>query len=884
MSVGIYRRLLVLLLPARFHDAFAEEMVAVFAELARRRGARALLEELPGLIALAVRARRGDRIARAHEIETRREENVLDSLTQDVRFAFRALWSAPAFSVVAVATLALGIGANSAIFSVVNGVLLKPLAFPKPEQLIRVWQVETSNGASTPGLASAVNLDDWRARRKMLADIAGYFYVEGMSGTDLTGIGEPQRISTTFVSPGFWNTLGVPPEIGRVPRDDEMVRGANDRLVVLSHDFWESEFGGAKSVVGQRVNLGGQSFEIVGVMPQSFRFPAPAVQMYIPFSTIPDQSIPRIRPVRILNVFARMKPGVTVGQADGEMNSITRGLAQQYPENRDLAAASVAPLRDSIVGKVRGGLLVLLGAVGFVLIIAAVNLASLLLARATARERELAIRVALGAGRGRLVRQLCTESIVLALLGGSLGMVVAIVGKSLLVQLAGGQLPRAEEVGLDYRVVLFTAVLTILTGIAFGLIPAMRASSPELQQSLREGSRGSTSVTGRLRNSLVVAEVALAVVLVVGAGLMTRSFVKLLQVDLGFARDHRVAVNFSISTARHTTPAALRDTYLAMLNRVRTVPGVISAGAVRDLPFRGDGEPVGFVPPGMTPAANGDLPGATLMFTSDGFFSAMGIPLIAGRDLSQQDRLGAPIALVVNEALAKKYFPGRSPIGQTITFGDTNHFAIVGVVGDVHQGAIDETPAPRIYASAYQIFRVKVNMVVRTQGDPQLMIKRVEDAIRAVDPQQTFTAAFTLDDAVGDAVARPRLLAVLLGLFGVMGLVLGALGIYGVLAYLVTQRTREIGVRMALGARPTSVLGMIVGRGLRLAGLGVVIGVAASLLLTRLMQGVLYGVSPTDPLTFVGVIAALLAVAALASWIPALRATRVDPLVALRSE
>jgi len=808
----------------------------------------------------------------------------IGELRGDIRFALRTLAKNPAFSAVAILTLALGIGANSAIFSVVNGVLLKPLAFPNPEQLIRVWQVETSNGASTPGLASAVNLDDWRARRKMLADIAGYFYVEGMSGTDLTGIGEPQRISSTFVSPGFWNTFGVAPEIGRVPRDEEMVRGANDHVVVITHDFWQREFGGAKSVIGRRITLGGQSYEIVGVMPPSFRFPAPAVQMYIPFSTIPDQSIPRIRPVRILNAFARMKPGVTVGQADAEMNSITRGLSQQYPENRDLGTAAVAPLRDSIVGKVRGGLLVLLGAVGFVLIIAAVNLASLLLARATARERELAIRVALGAGRGRLVRQLCTESIVLALLGGLLGMVVAVVGKGLLVQLAAGQLPRAEEVGLDYRVVLFTAGLTIVTGVAFGLIPALRASSPELQQSLREGSRGSTSVTGRLRNSLVVAEVALAVVLVVGAGLMTRSFVKLLQVDLGFARDHRVAVNFSVSTARHTTPAALRDTYRDMLNRVRTVPGVISAGAVRDLPFRGDGEPVGFVPPGVTPPANGDLPRATLMFTSDGFFSAMGIPLIAGRDLSQQDRSGAPIALVVNEALAKKYFPNRSPIGQTITFGDTNHFAIVGVVGDVHQGAIDETPAPRIYASAYQIFRVKVNMVVRTQGDPQLMIKRVEDAIRAVDPQQTFTAAFTLDDAVGDAVARPRLLAVLLGLFGAMGLVLGALGIYGVLAFLVTQRTREIGVRMALGARPASVLGIVVGQGLRLAGLGAVIGIGASLLLTRLMQGVLYGVAPTDPLTFVGVVVALLVVAALASWIPALRATRVDPLVALRSE
>jgi len=808
----------------------------------------------------------------------------LDGVSQDIRYAFRTLGKNPAFTVVAVLTLALGIGANAAIFSVVNGVLLKPLPFPHPEQLLHVWQDEASSGTTIPGPVSAVNLDDWRARRRVLADIAGYFYREGQSGTDLTAMGEPQRLDATFVSPGFWNTLDVKPQLGRVPRDDEMIRGSNDRLVVLSYAFWQRQFGGASSVIGRRLTLGGNSFEVVGVMPASFQFPSPHVEVFIPYSTIPDQSIPRIRPVRVLEVVARMRPGVTVAQATAEMNSITRGLAEQYPENKNLGGASVAPLHDSIVGKVRVGLLVLMGAVGFVLLIAAVNLASLLLARAAAREREFAIRVALGAERSRIIRQLFTESLVLAALGGALGLLVAQFGGHLLVQLAAGQLPRAEEVGLDYRVLGFTAAISVLTGIAFGLVPAIRASSPELQQSLREGTRGSTGGTGGLRNTLVVAEVALAMILVVGAGLMTRSFVKLLQIDLGFTPSHRLAINYSISTVRHSTDAEKRQTYRDMLEKVRTVPGVMSAGAVRDLPFRGDGEPLGFVPPGFTPGPNGQLPSATLMFTSDGFFNAMGIPILAGRDLSPQDRQGAPIALVINQALAKKYFPDRSPIGQTLTFGDTNHFAIVGVVGDVRQGSVDETPTPRIYASAYQIFRVKVNLVVRTQGDPQMMIKRVEDAIRSVDAQQTITSAFTLEDAVGDAVARPRLLTVLLGLFGAMGLVLGALGIYGVLAYLVSQRTREIGVRLALGAPPRDVLGMVVGRGLRLAGLGVGIGLVAALVLTRLMQGVLYGVTPTDPLTFGAVALALLAVAAFASWLPALRATRVDPLVALRAE
>jgi predicted permease len=807
-----------------------------------------------------------------------------DELAQDTRFAVRSLAKNPAFTAVAIVTLALGIGANGAIFSVVNGVLLKPLPFPQPEQLLRAWQNNTSATSREPGPVSAMNLDDWRARRRMIADMGGYWFSDGQSGTDMTGIGEPQRLSATFVSPGFWNTLAVPSTIGRVPRDDEMVRGSNDKLVVLSYAFWQRQFGASRAIVGQRLTLGGASYEIVGVMPESFRFPSPRVDVYIPFSTIPDGAIPRIRPVRILSVVARMKPGVTVAQANAELNGIARALAAEYPENRLIAAASAAPLQESIVGNVQTSLYVLLGAVGFVLLIASVNLASLLLARATVRERELAVRAALGAGRARLVRQLLTESFVLAGVGGVLGVIVAKLGGLSLLRLAGGQLPRAEDVGLDAKVLAFTAAVSILTGVIFGIVPAIRASSPDVQQSLREGARGSTRGTGGLRGALVVAEVALAMVLVIGAGLMTRSFIKLLQVDLGFSTDHRVAMNYTISGARHPSGEPMRSTYRQMLDKVRAIPGVVTAGAVRDLPFRGDGEPISFLPPGGTAGPNGERPVATLMFTSDGFFSAMGIPLIAGRDLSPQDNQRAPLAVVINQALAKKYFPNQNAVGQALVFGDTNHMPIVGVVGDVRQTAVAESPAPRIYASVYQIFRVKVNLVIRTREDPTLMIKRVEDAIRSVDPQQTFTAAFTLDDVVSEAVARPRLLTVLLGLFGGMGLILGALGIYGVLAYLVSQRTREIGVRIALGAQRQHVLSMVVSSGLRLAGLGVAIGFVGALVLTRLMQGVLYGVTPYDPLTFAVVAIGLVAVAAFASWLPALRATRVDPLEAIRAE
>jgi predicted permease len=450
--------------------------------------------------------------------------------------------------------------------------------------------------------------------------------------------------------------------------------------------------------------------------------------------------------------------------------------------------------------------------------------------------------------------------------------------------MASGQLPRSEDIGLDYRVVLFTVAVSLIAGVVFGLVPAIKAASPELQQSLREGTRGSTGGSGGLRNALVVAEVALAMILVVGAGLMTRSFVKLMQVDLGFTPEHRLAFDFSISTARHSTPPEMREVHRQIMEKVRSVPGVLAAGSVRDLPFRGDGEPIEFTPAGSSIPSDQDKPRATLMFASDGFFSAMGIPLIAGRDLSPQDRADAPIVFVVNRALAEKYFSGRNPVGQTISLGDTTHYTIVGVVGDIRQGAVDETPVPRIYASVYQIFRVRTGLVVRTQGDPALMTKRIMDAIRSVDPQQTFNSTFTLDDAVGEAVARPRLLTVLLGLFGVMGLILGALGLYGVLSFLVNQRTREIGVRLALGAQRREVLRMIVGRGLGLAGFGVAVGLAGALALTRLMQGVLYGVTATDPLTFVGVAVTLLIVAGIASLLPAMRATRVDPLVALRSD
>jgi predicted permease len=821
---------------------------------------------------------------------------------QDSRFAVRALRRDPAFAAVAILTVALGIGANAAIFSVVRGVLLRPLPFPRPPELVRIWSVHTGDAASARGATGAadaahgpvspVDLDDWQAAAARdgdgpIASLGGYWYAPGQSGTDLTGQGEPTRVAATFVTPGFFSTLGVSPALGRVPRDEEMVRGANDRLVVLSHAFWQRGFGAAPGVVRSRIDLDGRPHEVVGVMPASFRFPAPQVDIFIPHSTIPDDSIPRTRAVRVLDVVGRLRAGASPEQARSSLGAVAARLAEAHQEDRSWADVTVTPLHDASVGSVRTGLLVLLGAVGFVLLMACVNLAGLTLARAAARERELAIRAALGAGRARLVRQLLTESLILSLAGGVLGLWVARLGMDGLLALAAGQIPRAHDVRLDAAVVLWTAGLAVVTGLAFGLVPALRSAASRLQEGLRESSRGATSGgAGRLRDALVVGEVALAAVLVVGAALMTRSFVELLRTDLGFQADHRVAVDFVLSGRQRTGPET-QAYYREVLDRVRALPGVIAAGAVKDLPFRGNGEPWPVVPEGLAIASPADVPTVRVLHATDGYFDTMGVPVLAGRELSRDDRDGRPPVFVVNQALARRCFPGLPPggvVGRTLRLGERTRIPIVGVVGDIRQTGVDEPAQPTAYVSVFQNLRVKVNLVVRTRQDPAEMARRIKEAIWSVDRGQTITGVFTLEDSMGEAVARPRLLTTLLGLFGLVGLVLGALGVYGVLAYLVARRRREIGVRIALGARTADVLRLVVGRGLALAGGGVLLGTGGALVLTRFMRGILYNVAPTDPATFAAVAVALLAASALASWLPARRAARVDPSVALRAE
>ena len=813
------------------------------------------------------------------ETERRRAE-WLSELGQDTRYALRTLLRARGFTAVAVATLALGIGANTAIFSMVNGILLQPLAFPHPEQLVKVWSANKAHDKLN-GAVSAIDLDDWRAQRNVIADMGGWWYQANGSGIDLTGQGEPQRLEATFVTPGFFTTFGVAPIAGRTPRDEEMVRGGNDRVVVLSYGFWQRQFGGARSVVGSKLLLGGEPYVVTGVMPASFRFPAERIDVYIPFSTIPDHAIPRDRAVRILDVVARLKAGITIERASVELTGITQRLAERYRANKNWDGATLKPLHDAIVGNVRSSLLVLLGAVAFVLLMACANVASLLLARSGAREQEVAIRAALGAGRGRIVRQLLTESVILALAGGVLGLAVAFFGTRLLLALSRGQLPQAFNVTIDGTVLLFSLGVSLVTGLLFGLVPALRSSTPALQRTLREGSRGlAGAASHRLRNGLVIGEIALAVVLVIGAGLMTRSFLRILDVDPGFRPERLLVVNFSMSTDRHVH---YQQYYRELIDKVRAIPGVLAAGAAKDAPFRGTGERNGFVAPGMVLRPGDDEPTAQMINISDGYFKTIGTPILAGREFLPQERADTPWVAVVNQALVKQYLKGN-PVGQYLRLGNVLRTEIVGVVGDIRQNAIDEPAKPTIYLDNMQNSRVRVNLAVRTAGPPLAMTRRIEDAIWSLDRDQTITTVFTFDDIMSEAVARPRLLTVLLALFGGLGLLLGSLGIYGVLAYLVSQRRREIGVRLALGAQRGDVLRLVVWRGLALAVVGVVVGLAGAVLLTRFMQGVLYGVEATDPLTFTAVAVGLLGIAVLASWLPARRAAGVDPAVAIRYE
>ncbi|HZI08851.1 MAG TPA: ABC transporter permease, partial [Myxococcus sp.] len=696
-----------------------------------------------------------------------------------------------------------------------------------------------------------------------------------------SGLGDPERLKATFVTDGFFSTLSAAPQLGRALLPEEHPPGSAG-AVVLSHGFWTRKFGADASLPGRTLTLNGEPHTVVGIMPPSFTFPAEQMDVWLSVSRLSESAVPRNRINRWLAAVGRLKPGVTLETARAELSAVAGQLATAYPDsNGQYGAVTAVPLHEAITGDVRASLLVVLGAVSLLLLIACVNVANLQLARATLREREMAVRAALGAGPGRLLSQLLTESLVLAVLGGALGVGLAVLGTDALVGLSMKQLPRLREVGVDGEVLAFAAGATLLTGLLFGLLPALRASTPRLEPVLKAGSRGTVGRSGaRLRGALVVAEVAIAVVLATGAGLATRSLARMLSDDPGFQAEGTAVVSFSAPRERR---GALLPAYFSeVLERVRALPGVESAALAKTLPLEGPGEDPTFTRPGH-PEDEANPPHMAMLHVSPGYFRTLGIPLVGGRDFEPTDTRDSPWMVVVNQAFAQRYFPGEDALGKVLRTG-TTEMTIVGLVGDVRQAGLSEPAPPLVYISLLQNGRGSTNVVVRGKGALLPLTAAVRQAIWAVNPTQTITRVTTLEAVVSEAVTRPRLVAMLLGLFAVLGLGLAAVGIYGVLAYTVSQRQRELGVRLALGAPPAQVLRLVVKHGMSLAGAGVAVGLVGALGLSTVMRSILYGIPPHDPLTFGGTLVLLLGVALLACLIPARRAMRVDPAVTLRAD
>jgi predicted permease len=824
---------------------------------------------------------------RAEDFRREKEKSrmiVFEELRHDALYALRALRASPGFTLIALATLAFGIGANTAVFSVVRGVLLAPLPFATPDRIVRVWNSSKTLGIEH-GVFSEPDFLDIRSESRLAETVGAYFFADNLSGVDLTDRGTPERLSAALVTPGFFETLRPQPRIGRTFSADEHTPGRN-HVAVLGYGLWKRRFAGDPRIVGQSITLNGDPFVVIGVMPQEFTYPAAqALDVWIPLSYFGPDMIGRVRAAHFLSVIARVKPGVTTPQFQTEIAAITKRLSENYAENSAWDNASVATIRQSIVGDVRRPLLVLVAAVALVLLITCVNIASLLLARATARQRELAVRAALGAGRGRIVRQLLTESLTVALFGGVLGAALGYFAVRALVASGGVQLPRGGNLHVDGLVLACTFVISLVSGLLFGVLPAIRAAGPALEHKLRTNTRGSVgsgAQAQRLRGALVVCQVALAVVLVAGAGLATKSFARLLSVNLGFRPEHVLVAKISIPPASSDSvrgPAY----YEGVLDAIRALPGVETAGSIRDLPTRGSGENEAARQIGLPIGEGGADANVQMHHISSDFFKAIGTPIMSGRDFQLTDRMGAPFALIVNEELAKRYWPGENAVGKVLHAGKTD-MQVIGVVGNIRQRGPSEPVEPTIYIHALQNMRSGMSIVVRTKGDPMRLAGDVRNAIWSIDRNQAISEVTTMDNVLGKAVARQKLLAWLLGIFGALGLLLGALGIYGLLSFAVTQRRQEIGVRSALGAPASSVMRMIVGQGMVLACGGVIIGTIAAAALTRQLQAQLFGITPGDRVTYAEVIVVLLGTALLASWSPARRALAIDPVTAMRQE
>ncbi|MCI0489539.1 MAG: ABC transporter permease [Blastocatellia bacterium] len=807
-------------------------------------------------------------------------------LLQDLRYGARMLLKRPGFTVVAVLTLALGIGANTAIFSVVNGALLSPLPFKEPDRLVMLWTQNMERGVER----SDVSLDDyldWQKGSNGFEQLAAY----GPWGFNITGEAEPEKITSVVVTPNFFETLGVAPARGRDFLPEEALQSGGN-VVIISYGLWQRRYGGNPNLIDQTLTLDGSGYRVVGVMPAGFHFPNKDVEMWAPLSLTPDDSSRRSR---WLKVIGRLKPATTLAQAGSELDVVAGQLALVYPDIDAGWGARITSLNEEVVKDSRFALLMLLAAVGFVLLIACVNVANLLLARMDARQKEMAIRAALGARRARLIRQLLTESLLLSATGGAAGLLLALWGLELIMAFFPAQpfigtddlsLLQLNQVSLDARVLGFTFLLSTLTGTVFGLAPVYQALRPDLHHSLKEGGRTSgASSRSPLRGALVVAEVALTLVLLAGAGLLIRSFVSLIEVDPGFRSEN--LLTFRLSPASKYRRSQDRMAYYERVTEsIRSLPGVESVGATTSLPFSGTDLSAPFSIEGRLQPTTGEVPAAGFHSITQDYLSTMGIGLARGRSFTEQDAADKPPVALINETMARRYFSGEDPIGKLmrIRFGGNQPLEIVGIVGDTRQMGLEAEIKPEVYVPAAQRPWFFITFAVRTSADPLSFAGAIKNRVWSIDRDIPIYSLVTMDDRISDSIARRRFNMLLLGLFAALALVLSVVGIYGVTAYSVGQRTHEIGVRMALGAGTGDVLRMVFGQGMRLAAAGVALGLAGSYALTRFMSSMLFGVKATDTLTFAIVSLLLIAAAMLACYIPARRAARVDPMVALRYE
>jgi putative ABC transport system permease protein len=801
----------------------------------------------------------------------------MDTLLRDIRYGVRGLLKRPGFTAVALIALALGIGANTAIFSLVNAVLLRPLPFAEPDRL--VWVFGNIRNAGNRASVSPPDFLDYRKQTTAFEEFAAMFSFP--VPVNFTGSGEPERLTAAAVTGNYFQALGVNAALGRTFFLENEKPGS-DQVAVLSYAFWQKRFGGDPAVINKTVTLDGKTFAVLGVMPRDFSLPQSA-ELWVPINFDISPGMKR-RQSHFLRPIGKLKAGVTLAQAQADTDAVARRLEEQYPETNSGWNLRLVSLREQLVGRTRPTLFILFGAVGFVLLIACANVANLLLVRAAGRHKEIALRTALGAGRFRIVRQMITESVLLALAGGALGTLLAVWGVELLVTLSAGSIPPTAQVRIDATVLGFTLLISLLTGVLFGLAPALRTMKLNLSESLKEGGRspGEGAQRNRTRSVLVVLESAVAVVLLIGAGLLVRSLIQLQNTHPGFDAHNVLTMNVQLPREKYAAPEKAINFFEQIESRIGGLPGVESVGLISELPLSGQQNDMPYTVEGRPPVSIDQAFDDDYRRVNRQYFSAMRIPVLRGRNFTEQEVRQSAKVVIISDLLARQTFPNEDPIGKRLIMSLGNQpFEIIGIVGDIRHRALEFQPAAAMYMPTYE---AGMNVVIRTKGEPTSMAAAVRKEVQGIDPDQPVAAVKTMEQWLETSVSAPRYRTALLALFALVALVLASTGIYGVMSYTVTQRTHEIGVRMALGARRLDVLKLVVRQGMTLVVIGVGLGLLGAFALTRVMSSLLFGVTAKDPVTFVAVAGLLTLIAFVACYLPARRATKVDPLVALRYE